>query len=275
MPRSWLWKQRAFLENELKAPIPRREKRLRPVQQLNNHPPPSDSPLQHKGHPTPANQKVTEIKTDKSFSLDEWGKPMGLPSPPEPLDFNPDLSSLTKQNTTRTTKQENGYTENKEELSSDQQDNASNMKSGEEKASKETNSVPEKECTDSHRNNKTSEGSTDPVYIDLTYVPHFGDPHYCNVEFFRRVRSRYYVFSGTKPSKEVFNALLEAKQDWKDKDAKVTIIPTYETDTLGYWMAVNQEALIANNIDVAPSASRCTINLQDHETSCSAYRLEL
>ncbi|GFR01222.1 microtubule-associated protein futsch [Trichonephila clavata] len=208
----------------------------------------------------------------KSFTLDEWGKPMGLPSPPEPLDFDTDLSSLSKQNATHTTKQESSYTENKTDVATEQ-NNASDMKSGTEKSNKETDSVTEKEYR--HHNNKMSEDCTEPVYIDLTYVPHFGDPHYCNAEFFRRIRARYYVFSGTKPSKEVFNALLEAKQDWKDKEAKVTIIPTYETDTLGYWMAVNQEALIANNIDVAPSASRCTINLQDHETSCSAYRLEL
>lgn len=55
---------------------------------------------------------------------------------------------------------------------------------------------------------------------------------------------------------------------------EVTIIPTYDTDTLGYWVADNEEALTANHIDLSPSASRCTINLQDHETSCSAYRLE-
>ncbi|GFU33520.1 microtubule-associated protein futsch [Trichonephila clavipes] len=30
----------------------------------------------------------------KSFNLDEWGKPMGLPSPPEPLDFDTDLSII-------------------------------------------------------------------------------------------------------------------------------------------------------------------------------------
>ena len=52
------------------------------------------------------------------------------------------------------------------------------------------------------------------------------------------------------------------------------MIPTYDTDTLGYWVADNEEALAANHIDLSPSASRCTINLQDHETSCSAYRLE-
>jgi hypothetical protein len=55
---------------------------------------------------------------------------------------------------------------------------------------------------------------------------------------------------------------------------EVTIIPTYDTDTLGYWVAENEDALAMYKIDLSPSASRCTINLQDHETSCSAYRLE-
>lgn len=56
--------------------------------------------------------------------------------------------------------------------------------------------------------------------------------------------------------------------------SEVTIIPTYDTDALGYWVAANEDSLIANRIDLAPSAVRCTINLQDHETSCNAYRLE-
>jgi len=55
---------------------------------------------------------------------------------------------------------------------------------------------------------------------------------------------------------------------------EVTIIPTYDTDTLGYWVAENEDTLAKYKIDLSPSASRCTINLQDHETSCSAYRLE-
>lgn len=55
---------------------------------------------------------------------------------------------------------------------------------------------------------------------------------------------------------------------------EVTIIPTYDTDTLGFWVAENEDILAELNIDLAPSASRCTINLQDHETSCAAYRLE-
>lgn len=55
---------------------------------------------------------------------------------------------------------------------------------------------------------------------------------------------------------------------------EVTIIPTYDTDVLGYWVAENEDMLRKLKIDLSPSASRCTINLQDHEPSCSAYRLE-
>ncbi|XP_071749622.1 LOW QUALITY PROTEIN: uncharacterized protein [Lepeophtheirus salmonis] len=121
---------------------------------------------------------------------------------------------------------------------------------------------------------RATTSSSPPVYMDLAYVPHHGDSQYSNVEFFMRVRARYYVFSGVEPSREVFNALLEAKQKWEDKNLEVTIIPTYDSDALGYWVAENEEALIENKIDLAPSASRCTINLQDHETSCAAYRLE-
>lgn len=57
-----------------------------------------------------------------------------------------------------------------------------------------------------------------PVYVDLTYVPHHGNAYYAYVDFFRRVRARYYVFSGIEPSREVYNALLEAKQTWEEKE---------------------------------------------------------
>ena len=45
---------------------------------------------------------------------------------------------------------------------------------------------------------------------------------------------------------------------------EVTIIPTYDTDVLGYWVAENEDLLTELKIDLAPSASRCTINLQVH-----------
>ncbi|XP_013381707.1 microtubule-associated protein futsch [Lingula anatina] len=117
-------------------------------------------------------------------------------------------------------------------------------------------------------------GPVTPFYLDLTYVPYHGSPHYCDVDFFRRVRARYYVFSGLHPCPNTLNALLEAKMTWEEKDIPVTIIPTYDTDTLRHWMGMHRDQLGQLKIDVAPSASRCTIQLQDHETSCAAYRLE-
>ncbi|KAH0811211.1 hypothetical protein GEV33_011577 [Tenebrio molitor] len=199
----------------------------------------------------PSSTTSTDPKKD---AFDSWGKPLGLPSPAPPNDNR------------GTPKKERKLPSNvsvKNKLNDD----------------KKRSESPSK-----YKNKKFN-----PVYVDLTYVPHHGNAYYSYVDFFKRVRARYYVFSGIEPSREVYNALLEAKQTWDDKEleweeeevnvlicafAEVTIIPTYDTDILGYWVAENEELLTKYKIDLSPSASRCTINLQDHETSCSAYRLE-
>ncbi|XP_036361786.1 microtubule-associated protein futsch isoform X4 [Octopus sinensis] len=111
-------------------------------------------------------------------------------------------------------------------------------------------------------------------YVDLTYIPNHGDPTSSDIEFFKRIRARYYVLSALSPNPQILNALLEAKQTWEDKELEVTVIPTYDNETLRHWMGLHRDQLTDLKIDVAPSASRCTIQLQDHETSCSAYRLE-
>ncbi|XP_041365673.1 microtubule-associated protein 1B-like [Gigantopelta aegis] len=113
-----------------------------------------------------------------------------------------------------------------------------------------------------------------PFYVDLTYIPNHGDPLYSDVEFFKRIRARHYVLSSLSPNPQILNSLLEAKRLWEDKELEVTVIPTYDNETLRHWMGLHKEDLGQLKIDVAPSASRCTIQLQDHETSCSAYRLE-
>ncbi|XP_058446970.1 microtubule-associated protein futsch [Malaya genurostris] len=169
-----------------------------------------------------------------------WGKPLGLPSP----------APLNDDNMRTTPKKERRMIISKTRLN-----NEKNLR----KRSESPIKAAKKPA---------------PVYVDLSYVPHHGNSYYANVEFFKRVRARYYVFSGTEPSREVYNALLEAKQTWEDKDLEVTIIPTYDTDVLGYWVSENEDLLAKYHIDLSPSAARCTINLQDHETSCSAYRLE-
>ncbi|PVD20059.1 hypothetical protein C0Q70_20553 [Pomacea canaliculata] len=114
-----------------------------------------------------------------------------------------------------------------------------------------------------------------PFYVDLTYVPAHGDTAYSDVEFFKRVRARYYVLSSLTPSPVTLQALMDAKATWDaGADQEVTIIPTYETDAMRHWMALHKEQLAQLKIDVAPAASRCTVRLQDHEDSCYTYRLE-
>ncbi|XP_059479551.1 microtubule-associated protein futsch [Neocloeon triangulifer] len=187
-------------------------------------------------------EKSAAAQKDKD-PIESWGKPLGLPSPAPPA-TNDTIGSQHG-----TPKKEKPISASKRVI------DRSKAKSNKDAVGK--NKIP-----------------TSPMYFDLTYVPHHGNSNYSQVEFFKNVRARYYVFSGIEPSKEVYDALLEGKQSWDEKDLEVTIIPTYDTDTLGQWVAENEESIALNKIDLSPSASRCTINLQDHETSCSAYRLE-
>ena len=124
------------------------------------------------------------------------------------------------------------------------------------------------------RGSAASSAPVVPFYVDLTYIPSHGDDQYSTVDFFKRVRARYYVLSALNPSLSVLNALLEGRESWNDKDVEVTLIPTYDTITLRRWMSDNRDKLAELKLQVAPSASRCSIQLQDHETSCAAYRLE-
>ncbi|KPJ18506.1 Microtubule-associated protein futsch [Papilio machaon] len=188
----------------------------------------------------------TQSKTVEKDPIESWGKPLGLPSP---------ILPPTSQGDGKNTPKKQGPSSNVQIKNKLNQEKSKDMKN---RASE----------------SPSKKKSPSPVYMELTYVPHHGNSYYSAVEFFKRVRARYYVFSGTEPSKEIYNALLDAKKTWEDKDLEVTIIPTYDTDVLGYWVTENEEALEKYKIDLSPSASRCTINLQDHETSCAAYRLE-
>ena len=80
---------------------------------------------------------------------------------------------------------------------------------------------------DNNRSGKTTkktEKKFTPLYMDLAYVPHHGDANYTDIEFFKRVRARYYVFSGVEPSRAVFDALLEAKKTWDNKELGKNIL---------------------------------------------------
>lgn len=58
-----------------------------------------------------------------------------------------------------------------------------------------------------------------PVYMDLVYIPNHCSAKNVDAEFFKRIRSSYYVVSGNdqtaqEPSKVVLDALLEGKAKW-------------------------------------------------------------
>ncbi|PSN44063.1 hypothetical protein C0J52_15920, partial [Blattella germanica] len=230
-----------------------------------------------KGFTQPATGKTDDKKKDP---IADWGEPLGLPAPAPPPTNNSEevLPPSTNKGTPK--KEKKVMQMKKTMMMNENNKTASSGQTGKDSKSKRPES-PIKQPSSERKSNSNKEGNRNmgkalgnPIYIDLTYVPHHGNSYYTTLEFFKKVRARYYVFSGTEPSREVYNALLDAKQTWEDKELEVTIIPTYDTDTLGYWVAENEDTLAKYKIDLSPSASRCTINLQDHETSCSAYRLE-
>lgn len=57
------------------------------------------------------------------------------------------------------------------------------------------------------------------MYLDLCYIPNHSNSKNVDVEFFKRVRSSYYVVSGNdpaaeEPSRAVLDALLDGKAQW-------------------------------------------------------------
>nr|CAD7439837.1 unnamed protein product [Timema bartmani] len=214
----------------------------------------------------------------KKDPIESWGKPLGLPAPaPPPTKDTNTSGEIVAQTNKGTPKKEKKTMQMKKTIIMNENNKANSATKEVISKKRPESPVKQAERKGSSTNKDTARNAKlpgSPIYVDLTYVPHHGNSYYTSVEFFKKVRARYYVFSGTDPSREVYNALLEAKQTWEDKELEVTIIPTYDTDTLGYWVAENEDILAKCKIDLSPSASRCTINLQDHETSCSAYRLE-
>lgn len=58
-----------------------------------------------------------------------------------------------------------------------------------------------------------------PIYVDLAYVPNHCSAKNVDQEFFKRIRSAYYVVSGNdatsgEPSRTVLDALLDGKAQW-------------------------------------------------------------
>ncbi|KAM6037219.1 microtubule-associated protein 1B-like [Chlamydotis macqueenii] len=114
-----------------------------------------------------------------------------------------------------------------------------------------------------------------PVYLDLVYIPNHSNSKNVNVEFFKRVRSSYYVVSGNdsaaeEPSRAVLDSLLEGKAQW-ETNMQVTLIPTHDSEVMRDWYQETHEKQQDLNIMVLASSS--TVVMQDE--SFPACKIEL
>ncbi|XP_032870795.1 microtubule-associated protein 1A-like [Amblyraja radiata] len=114
---------------------------------------------------------------------------------------------------------------------------------------------------------KTSSGvpAGPPVYVDLAYIPNHCSGKNVDQEFFKRVRSSYYVVSGNdpgsgEPSRAVLDALLDGKSQWGN-NLQVTLIPTHDTEVTREWYQQTHERQQELNIMVLASSS--TVVMQD------------
>lgn len=114
-----------------------------------------------------------------------------------------------------------------------------------------------------------------PVYLDLCYIPNHSNSKNVDVEFFKRVRSSYYVVSGNdpaaeEPSRAVLDALLDGKAQW-GSNMQVTLIPTHDSEVMREWYQETHEKQQDLNIMVLASSS--TVVMQDE--SFPACKIEL
>lgn len=106
-------------------------------------------------------------------------------------------------------------------------------------------------------------------HVDLSYIPLHAD-----VDFFRRVRARYYVLSSSNPDQNILPNLIEARGTWDEAENwEVCVVPTQQSQVLLSWLATLNESLVECNIKVTPPASRCSISIQEPDQACDAYRI--
>ncbi|KAM9765116.1 microtubule-associated protein 1A isoform 2-T4 [Menidia menidia] len=104
-----------------------------------------------------------------------------------------------------------------------------------------------------------------PIYVDLAYIPNHCSAKNVDQEFFKRVRSAYYVISGNdgaggEPSRVVLDALLEGKSQW-GSNLQVTLIPTHDSEVTRDWYQQTHERQQELNLMVLASSS--TVVMQD------------
>ncbi|TWW67640.1 Microtubule-associated protein 1A [Takifugu flavidus] len=112
---------------------------------------------------------------------------------------------------------------------------------------------------------KSGSSASSPIYVDLAYIPNHCSAKNVDQEFFKRIRSAYYVVSGndaasSEPSRAVLDALLDGKAQW-GSNLQVTLIPTHDTEVTRDWYQQTHEKQQELNIMVLASSS--TVVMQD------------
>nr|XP_061834286.1 electromotor neuron-associated protein 1 [Nerophis lumbriciformis] len=109
---------------------------------------------------------------------------------------------------------------------------------------------------------KTSEASA--VHVDLAYLPSGSASSTINSDFFRQLRSSYYVVSGEEPVKAaamrgILDALLDGKSSWPD--LQVTLIPTFDSVAMHEWYQDTHER--QKELSITVLGSNSTVAMQE------------
>nr|XP_057928687.1 microtubule-associated protein 1B [Doryrhamphus excisus] len=109
---------------------------------------------------------------------------------------------------------------------------------------------------------KLSEASA--VHVDLAYLPSGSASSTITSDFFRQLRSSYYVVSGDEPVKaaamrSILDALLDGKSSWPD--LQVTLIPTFDSVAMHEWYQETHEQ--QKQLSITVLGSNSTVAMQD------------
>ncbi|KAG9486321.1 hypothetical protein GDO78_006619 [Eleutherodactylus coqui] len=104
-----------------------------------------------------------------------------------------------------------------------------------------------------------------PVYVDLAYLPGGSAAQTMDEEFFKLLRSYFYVVSGDDPVKEKFtrkilDSLLAGKRNWP-QEMQVTLIPTFESTAVHAWY--EETHALQQSLGIFVLGSTSSVSMQD------------
>ena len=138
-----------------------------------------------------------------------------------------------------------------------------------------------------HQISSSSSGSI--FHVDVAYIPYHGDENYVDSEFFRRIRARYYILTAVQINRFTLESLINGKQQWINKEhipvnisfylyiflwisVKVTLVPTFDGESLRQFFLQNKTRLAELNINILPASIRCNVQYDDEGSPAQRLR---